>query len=272
VSPEEIARLVEFTEADAYEDIYRSAPPDVAEQLQLGLRRFGSARARLMGSVDATLFNAVVGLGLQEPATERMVDDIVAFYEPYGMRFMVQISPLSQPSELAGWLEARGFKYRDHWVKMYRGLEPPPMVSTDLQIRVVGTGEADVFADTVMKGFEFPASMSALADLVAAGIGTPGWRHYLAYDGQTPVATGGLYVRDGVGWCGYGSTLREYRRRGAQGAMFARRIADGIELDCKWLETETDTETPDRPSPSYRNMVRSGFMLAYDRPNYVWGI
>jgi hypothetical protein len=230
-----------------------------------------------MGTVNATLFNAVVGLGLVEPATEQMIDDIIDFYKPYGMKFMVQISPLAQPAELAGWLEARGFKYRDDWVKMYRRPEPPVLglspiqaVSTELQVRAVSAGEAEVFADTVMKGFEFPENLSALAALVAAGIGRPGWRHYLAYDGQTPVATAGLYVKDGLGWCGYGSTLPAYRRRGAQGAMFARRIADGIELGCKWLVTETDTETPDRPSPSYRNMARSGFQPAYDRPNYVW--
>jgi hypothetical protein len=271
VSPEEIARLVEFNEADAYEDIYLGAPPEVAEQLQLNLRQFGSARARVMGSVNATLFNAVVGLGLEEPATEQMLDDIVAFYEPYGVRFMVQISPLAQPGDLSSRLEARGFKFRDNWVKMYRGLEPPPPVSTDLEVRPVDASEAEVFADTVMKGFEFPEGLSALAALVAAGIGRSGWRHYLAYDGQTPVATGGLYVKDNMGWCGYGSTLPAYRRRGGHGAMFARRIADGIEMGCDWLVTETDAETPDHPSPSYRNMARSGFVLAYNRPNYVWG-
>jgi hypothetical protein len=61
-----------------------------------------------------------------------------------------------------------------------------------------------------------------------------------------------------------------------QAAMFARRISDAgavrnSEMVCNRLVTETDTETADRPSPSYRNMVRAGFQLAYNRPNYVWG-
>lgn len=270
MSPDEIARMVEFTEGDAYESIYLAAPPDVAEQLQLQSARFGSARARLMGSFDATLFNAVVGLGLGEPATEQMLDDIIALYKPYSVRFMVQVSPLAQPPELISWLQARGFKYRDDWVKMYRGVEPPPIVSTDLETRAVSTDQAEAFADTVVKGFGLPTDAGALVAWIAAGVGRPGWTHYLAYDGQTPVATGGLYVRGRVGWCGYGSTLPPCRRRGAQGAMFARRIADAGEMGCQWLVTETDAETPERPSPSYRNMVRSGFKLAYNRPNYVW--
>jgi hypothetical protein len=32
---------------------------------------------------------------------------------------------------------------------------------------------------------------------------------------------------------------------------------------------ETGKETPEDPNPSYRNMVRSGFQLAYDRHNWV---
>jgi hypothetical protein len=271
----EIAKLVEFTEGDAYEEIYRAATPEVAEQLRLKTARFGAARARVMGSITATLFNAVVGLGLEEPATEQVLDDIVSFYEPYGVKFMVQVSPFAQPADLPRRLEARGFNFKDEWVKMYRGVDPPLVLTTGLEIRLVGPDQAQAFADTAMKGFELPPSLHALGTLIAAGIGRPGWRHYLAYDGQVPVATGGLYVKDGVGWCGYGSTLPAYRRRGAQSAMFARRITDAgdgqeTEMACNWLVTETDTETTDRPSPSYRNMVHAGFKMAYDRPNYVW--
>lgn len=274
--PDEIAKLVEFTEGDAYEELYAAATPEVTEQLRLKTVQFGSARARVMGSVNATLFNSVIGLGLEEPATEQVLDDIMSFYEPYGVKFMVQVSPFAQPAELPRWLEARGFKFKDEWVKMYRDVEAPPLLTTDLEIRQVGPEQAQAFADTAMKGFEFPPSLHALATLMAAGVGRPGWRHYLAYDGQTPAATSGLYVKNGVGWCGYGSTLPAYRRRGVQGAMFARRISDAgaarnSDMACNRLVTETDTETTERPSPSYRNMVRAGFKLAYDRPNYVWG-
>ncbi len=260
MSPEEIAKMVEFTEADAYEQIYEAAPPHAAEQLQLKVARFGSARARLMGELNFTLFNAVVGLGLAEPITEQMLDELVAFYEPYGVKFMVQISPLAQPSELSGWLMTRGFVLRDSWVKVYRGTEPPPEVTSPIEIRQVGAEQAEGFVETALKGFEIP-SLPGLAEAFAAGVGRPGWRHYLGYDGDTPVSTGAIYVRDGVGWLGYGSTIASHRRLGAQNAVFARRIADGIQMGCQWFVTETDSDTPDRPSPSYRNMVRAGFIV-----------
>ncbi|MDP8923063.1 MAG: hypothetical protein M3O34_09340 [Chloroflexota bacterium] len=68
----------------------------------------------------------------------------------------------------------------------------------------------------------------------------------------------------------FGATLEAYRRRGAQGAIVARRIRDGADLGCRWLVTEAVEDTPDHPNPSYHNMLRTGFRLAYQRPNYVY--
>ena len=66
------------------------------------------------------------------------------------------------------------------------------------------------------------------------------------------------------------ATLPPERGRGAQGALMARRMRDAAEMGCKWVITETGEETPDLPNPSYRNMVRLGFKLAYFRQNYIF--
>ena len=49
----------------------------------------------------------------------------------------------------------------------------------------------------------------------------------------------------------------------------ARCIRDAARLDCRWVITETGEDLPDHPNPSYHNMLRAGFKLAYMRPNYV---
>jgi hypothetical protein len=84
------------------------------------------------------------------------------------------------------------------------------------------------------------------------------------------VATGALYLRAGIGYLSLGATLPSHRRRGAQGAIMARRIADATALGCRWLVTETFEDSPQHPNPSYHNMLRTGFVPAYRRPNYVW--
>ena len=139
-------------------------------------------------------------------------------------------------------------------------------ISTDLRIESIGAAHAETFAGVACAAFGMPA---AVGPMLTATIGRPGWQHYLAFDGEQAVATAALYVREGVGWLGVGSTLPSHRRRGAQGALMARRIRDGGDLGCRWLVTETGEDTPEQPNPSYHNMLRTGFRLAYQRPNYV---
>jgi len=92
----------------------------------------------------------------------------------------------------------------------------------------------------------------------------------MAFDGETPVATGAVYIRGQFGWIDFASTLPQYRGRGAQAALVERRIRDAAEWECRWLIVETAEEKPDHPAPSYRNMVRYGFKVAYARPNYLF--
>ncbi|MFN8474551.1 MAG: hypothetical protein U0822_20330 [Anaerolineae bacterium] len=265
LSAAELADLVEFGEAEAYVDMFRVAP------LDLGLRveRVGGAVCLLAPSIPAVLFNRVVGLGVREPASETVVDEIVALYRAAGIsRWAVQVSPSAQPSALSGWLTARGLPVRDNWAKMYRGIEPPSIVATDLTIEVVGRERAQEWAGVALEGFGMPPF---LGGWLAASIGEPGWRHYLASDGETSAAAAALYVREAVGWLGIEATRPAFRRRGAQGALMARSIQDAIDMGCRWIVTETGEDTPEHRNPSFHNMLRTGCSLAYLRPNHIAG-
>lgn len=268
LSLQETAQLVEIGEGEAGADMVLSAPADVAANIGTRVERVGSAIVLITEQVDIMLFNRVIGLGVMEPATEAMVDAIVTLYQNAGLRnFAVQLSPTAQPSALPAWLEARGLPPRDNWAKVYRGVESPPMIRTDLRLECISPEHAAAFASVACTAFGMP---DTLRSWFAASVGLPGWRHYLAWDGDLPVATGALFIRGGVGWLGMGSTLPSHRRQGAQGALMAQRIRDGIELGCHWLITETGEDSPSRPNPSYHNMVRTGFELAYQRPNYIF--
>jgi hypothetical protein len=93
---------------------------------------------------------------------------------------------------------------------------------------------------------------------------------YIAYDGDVPAGSGLLLVSGKIGGLFSGATLPEYRRRGLQGAIMTQRIRDGLDLGCDWFSTETGEETQQNPNSSYHNMLRTGFELAYLRPNYVY--
>jgi GNAT superfamily N-acetyltransferase len=97
----------------------------------------------------------------------------------------------------------------------------------------------------------------------------PGWHCFVAYDGDEAAGAGALYVHDGIGWLGVAGTAPEHRRKGAQNALLAARLAAGSELGVRAFTTETGERLAERPSNSYRNILRAGFEEQYVRPNLL---
>ena len=257
----------ELIEIEAMRDLLAAAPRPFAARYGLALREIGGATCLALAACpELLLLNRAMGLGLAAPATEDDLAEIVRFYAPLGVPWMVPLGPGARPPELAAWLEARAFTPGYAWMKFERGTEPPLGMHTDLRVEAAEPNHADVFACTFLSGYGAPAG---LAELVAALVGRPGWHCFVAFDGGKPAATGALYARGALGWLGAAATLPEYRRRGAQGALLAARIRRAADLGCTKLVTETGERTHDRPNVSYRNILRSGFAEAYIRPNFV---
>jgi hypothetical protein len=266
LTQQEINRLWERAELNTCTDQWSAVSQEAAPQVGLRLEKVGSATALMMSNVDIGDFNRVFGVGIDEPATESALDEIMALYAPAGNAFIVSVDPAARPAELVTWLEARGLTHVGNIARFYRDAALPPDIATDLRIESIGPERAGDWAEVGLAAFGMPPMLKPWA---ASLIGRPNWLNYLAFDGDRPVAIASLRVQDGIGWLGNGATLPSHRRRGAQGALMARRIRDGVEqMHCEWFVTETDEDTPDNPNPSYHNMVRTGFELAYLRANY----
>jgi GNAT superfamily N-acetyltransferase len=214
--------------------------------------------------------NRALGLGLVEPATEAALDEIEAFFGTRGLAYGVPLTPDAQPSKLPAWLEARGFTRGYAWTKFARRAgsrnDLDHLQGTTLRIEEVSAGQAEVFADVFLRAYGVPEVVRPLLEQVPF---ESGWRCFVAFDGDTPAATGALFVTGSVGWVGAAGTLPEFRRRGAQGALLATRIEAGIAAGCETLVTETGEPIGGEPGNSYRNLVRAGFEPLYVRQNYL---
>jgi len=267
LSSVEVAELVELAEARAWASMYRSAPTATAEALGIQVVSHGAATALAMAGAPFPLVNRVLALGVGEPATEGALDEMLALYRAIGVeRFAVQIAAEVRPSQLPAWLADRDLVAGARWAKAFRGNAPLSTRPTGVRVERVAEADADTFGQVARQGFEMP---EVFAPLFAGVVGMPCWHAYLAYDGPVPIATGAVYVQGDVAWLGMGSTLPSHRRRGAQGSLLGRRVEDGLELGCRWFVTETGAEDPDRPNASLRNMLRTGFEVAYLRTNYA---
>jgi hypothetical protein len=263
-SPDEIARIVEFGEAEAYADMLAAAPPELGCHVE----RIGSAIILMMPSFPITLFNRVLCLGLNEPATESMLIDIENRYQQANIKaYAVQIGSVFQPPELPHWLGAHHFASGQNWVKMIRPPDTSITIPTSLRIEQITPDRAKDFGQVTPQAFGMPPF---LTPWMIALVGRIGWLHYVAYDNDTPVAAGAIYIHGEIGWLGIGGTLPTYRNRGAQGALMACRIRAASDAGCQWIITETGEDTPQNRNPSYHNMVRTGFDLAYQRANYIY--
>ncbi len=265
---DEFVRRVERCEITAFEGLFRRASTRSTKRCGLRVAEFGSALATVASKLDVLAFNRVVGLGVERPASVQDLERIVRLFTAERVpRFFVHLAPGALPSDLPHLLTERGFRHYNNWVRLHRGVEPAPEVETELSVQEIDVSHATAFGRIVVKCFGWPIEAE---EWVTEIVGRPGWRHYMAFDGATPVATGSLFVMNNCAWMGFASTLPEHRGRGAQGALVARRIRDAAELGCQQLVVETAEETPQKEAPSFRNMLRFGFRVAYLRPNYIF--
>lgn len=263
----ETTEILEFGEARAAADMMAAAPSTLASQLGLKTTSIASATILAAKTVPITMFNRVIGLGVGEPVTATHVDEILTYLREYASpRFAFQISPRAESSELVHWLTARGLQFTNHWAKVIRsGTQLPFPTQTSLRVEAVDEHQAATFGKVFVEGYGVP---EIFGTWLAAMVGRPRWQHYLAYDGDIPIATGSLYIEDDIGWLGIAATLAVHREKGAQSAIIAKRIEDGLAMGCQWFISETEEDTPTWRNPSFHNLLRFGFELAYLRPNF----
>jgi hypothetical protein len=268
LTPGQIAEINESIETEARVNYFLCAPPEFSRPFRLEIKCLGSTWVTMMPMVDHAMYNRILGLGVSTPATESILDEAVAVFQSAGCKnYRTEVGPLALPVQYPEWLAARGFKQGGrNWAKMYRGNEPAPPISTELRVETIGKEQADAFANVLLPVFGITP---AYRPLVKGNVGEPGWCHYLAFAGKKPVSTAAMFVNGEVAWVGFMSTLKTFRNRGGQRVMFARCIEEGLALGCKWFVAETEEDTLEQSNPSYRNMLRSGFKLAYMRRNYT---
>jgi GNAT superfamily N-acetyltransferase len=255
----------ERVELAGWAELWAAAPADLAARHGIEAATIGGALCTAISEQASTMLNRVVGLGLDEAATDDDLEAIEAFFARHEQEFYVSLHRKAKPADLPARLERRGFTTAYAWMKFTRGADPPPETKTTLRIEVAGPEQGTDFGDVVAAGYGLAPFVAAwLAELPKTS-----WRCYLAYDGDDPAGAAALYVHDATGYLSFAATRREHRRKGAQTALLAARIRDAIAAGCTTLVTETGERIPMKPSDSYRNILRFGFEEAYLRPNYL---
>ena len=206
---------------------------------------------------DSPMLNRVVGLGAGSEVEEDTLDRCIAAMADTA--FYVAVAPTADP-RLGALLEERGLEHGWGWMLFERGPEPPPRVEPSLAVVEVDAGSAGPWARIVTAGYGLPDASRTVLQTVPS---LPGWTAFLALDGNEPAAAAAIWIGGEAAYLGFAATLPEHRGRGGQGALVAARIERAVAAGCRTLVTETGERRDDRPSASYRNILRFGFEERY---------
>lgn len=262
------SRALDPVERRFWREAWESVPAEAAAERNVQLRDFGPVQATIVGALpEVGMMNLL--LGATEPGAVEGGQLAAAseWADERGVDCYVPVAPEMPGTEAAErWLGANGFSRGYAWMKFVRDAHPPRFhAPDDVEVVELGDGSEEPFGMIAATGFGLPAWASAFfADLPRRN----GWRCYVArLDGEAQ-ACAAMLVDGGVAEFGIAATLEPARGRGCQLALLHRRILDAAEAGCELLFVETGERAEDRPSGSYRNILRAGFEEAYLRPNW----
>ncbi|HEX5083707.1 MAG TPA: GNAT family N-acetyltransferase [Blastocatellia bacterium] len=209
------------------------------------------------------------GLGVFEPVTESDLEEIENFFQRRGAHVHHEVSPLAGPA-LTVLLNERGYQPIELSSVMYRPIERGVQLASPrnekVQSRLIRDGEEDLWAQTAAKGWselvDFADIILQLSFITAKRAG--GCSFLAEIDGR-PIATGAMFMHDGVALLAGASTIPEGRRQGAQLALLESRLRYAAEHGC---DLAMMCASPG--SASQRNAERQGFRIAYTR--IKWGL
>jgi len=268
ISAQELARLVELSEANAYESLVAAPESLVRDSLGLRSRRFGSALCVMAQGIPAALnLNRVIGLGMEQPVTDALLDEISAVYVPTGATFAIEVAPQAEPADLKNLLRARRWRSLLAKAAMFaHDLKVVPIVETDLRIERVGADQAARLARICCDVFEMPPGT---LEILMAAHTQPGWVQWMGFAGDEPAGVALSFMQDGVAWSGWAATLPAFRGRRFHAAYLAAALRHASQAGCTLFTAETATGTPEQRDPAYRNLVKLGFEMLYERTTHL---
>jgi GNAT superfamily N-acetyltransferase len=245
--------------------IWESVPAEIAAERGVEVREFGPIQATVVRDLGRVrMLNLVLGAA---EAEER--SDLEAAISWAGKRSTpyVSVTPgLPGSAATEEWLREHGLEPTYAWMKFVRDPHPPRFPAPEgVEVVELSAPDEEPFGTIAALGFGMPAWG---AELFAHLPGREGWRCYVAKIDGKAQGCGAMLIENGVAELGIGATLEEARGRGCQTALLRRRISDAAEAGCHTLLVETGERVPDRPSASYRNILKAGFEEAYLRPNW----
>jgi GNAT superfamily N-acetyltransferase len=207
------------------------------------------------------------GLGMFGEVAAAELDRIETFFKERNAPILHEVSPLADASVLA-LLNERGYHPLEYTNIMFqtlgdseRNVELNPRIKT----KIIGEDKVLLWAETSANGWisEMPDHVDFMKEFGRISASCEGCYSFLAELDGKPIATGALFIFDGVAEAAGASTIPEGRKQGAQTALLDARLRFAKEKGCDIVVMGA---LPG--SQSQKNAEKNGFRIAYTRTKW----
>jgi len=204
------------------------------------------------------------GLGMFEPVGPTELEQLETFFHSRKVPAHHEISPMADWS-LFALLNERGYHPIEFTSVLFRPLSASAPLSiahnAHIQVRLVAENEQELWAQTAANGWSEHAEFGdVMLEFSRLGAARTGALNFLAELNEQPIATGGLFIHDGIALLAGASTIPSARNQGAQLAILDSRLRYAADQGC---DLAMMGAAPG--STSQRNAERQGFRIAYTR-------
>ena len=251
----------------AWADCYAAAPPDWAETVGLGASEVGGALVIRWAATGRRYFSRAIGLGVTQPATELVIDEILRGWEEAGITmFLLQSMPHCRPAQYEEWLRERGLEPFDAQDRVVRDGRPADPARAGPVERVTQE-TASEWEEFIQRTYRLDSGhwLERLID-------RSGWHQYAYRRGGEIVAARGMFIgSDGLAWLGMdgpvpGVTTDDYE---PDAALCAYMVADGLAHGARGFLADIEAPSPEQDTPAYRYFAELGFTIPYARTHWA---
>ncbi len=222
------------------------------------------AGAYAMFDTPSSPLTQTFGLGVFDKVTSAELERIEKFFAEHDAPVFHEISPLADPA-LPALLIERGYQPFEFTSVMYRPIRQDFLLASSrnekIKVRLVQKQERELCAKLTAKGWsEHPELTNFLLEIGQISAESAGALSFFAESEGQPIATGVLWLWDGIALLGGACTIPEARKQGAQQALLESRLRYGAEHG-----SDLAMMCAAPGSASQRNAERHGFRIAYTR-------